>query len=149
MVLLHWTRWLPELKIEKIFKWHLILGQWLSFKIFAQKCSSNSPLPKLLKQYCLAEQNWWPELKTFKRLLLCGQWPNFYFPATVLFTCIKSWFFRNHLANFHQISHWSHCWNRKRVKVLPASVAIGTLKVMSVWWLTLALLNKLRCHAHG
>ena len=34
-----------------------------------------------------------------------------YFPATVLFTCIKSWFFRNHLANFHQISHWSYCWN--------------------------------------
>ena len=33
------------------------------------------------------------------------------FPSTVLFTCIKSWFFRNHLANFHQISHWSFCWN--------------------------------------
>ena len=29
----------------------------------------------------------------------------------MLFTCIKSWFFRNHLANFHQISHWSYCWN--------------------------------------
>ena len=34
-----------------------------------------------------------------------------YFPATVLFTCIKSWFFRNDLANFHQISHWSYYWN--------------------------------------
>ena len=34
-----------------------------------------------------------------------------YFPATVLFTYIKSWFFRNHLANFHQILHWSYCWN--------------------------------------
>ena len=34
-----------------------------------------------------------------------------YIPATVLFTCIKSWFFRNHFANFHQISHWSYCWN--------------------------------------
>ena len=34
-----------------------------------------------------------------------------YFSATVLFTCIKSWFYRNHLANFHQISHWSYCWN--------------------------------------
>ena len=32
-------------------------------------------------------------------------------PATVLFTCVKSWFFRNHLASFHQISHWSFCWN--------------------------------------
>ena len=29
----------------------------------------------------------------------------------MLFTCIKSWFFRNYLANFHQISHWSFCWN--------------------------------------
>ena len=29
----------------------------------------------------------------------------------MLFTCIKSWFFRNHLASFHQISHWSFCWN--------------------------------------
>ena len=29
----------------------------------------------------------------------------------MLFTCIKSWFIRNHLANFHQISHWSFCWN--------------------------------------
>ena len=29
----------------------------------------------------------------------------------MLFTCIKSWFFRNHLANFHQISYWSFCWN--------------------------------------
>ena len=29
----------------------------------------------------------------------------------MLFTCIKSRFFRNHLTNFHQISHWSFCWN--------------------------------------
>ena len=29
----------------------------------------------------------------------------------MLFTCIKSQFFRNHLANFHQIWHWSFCWN--------------------------------------
>ena len=29
----------------------------------------------------------------------------------MLFTCIKLRFFRNHLANFHQISHWSFCWN--------------------------------------
>ena len=29
----------------------------------------------------------------------------------MLLKCIKSWFFRNHLANFHQISHWSFCWN--------------------------------------
>ena len=29
----------------------------------------------------------------------------------MLFTCIKPWFFRKHLANFNQISHWSFCWN--------------------------------------
>ena len=34
-----------------------------------------------------------------------------YFPATVLFTCIKPWFFRNHLGNSNQSSHWSYWWN--------------------------------------
>ena len=34
-----------------------------------------------------------------------------YFPTTVLFTCIKSWFFRNHLANFDQIPQWSFYCN--------------------------------------
>ena len=29
----------------------------------------------------------------------------------MLFTCIKSGFFGNHLANFHQISYWSFYWN--------------------------------------
>ena len=29
----------------------------------------------------------------------------------MLFTCIKSWFFRHYLANFHQISQWAFCWN--------------------------------------
>ena len=29
----------------------------------------------------------------------------------MLFTCIKLWFLWNHFANFHQISHWSFCWN--------------------------------------
>ena len=55
---------------------------------------------------------------TVVKIVLIGnlRWPSsglylLYFPATVLFTCIKSWFFRNHLANFHQISHWSFCWN--------------------------------------
>ena len=55
---------------------------------------------------------------TVAKIVLIGnlRWPPFClcllnFPATVLFTYIKSWFFRNHLANFHQISHWSYCWN--------------------------------------
>ena len=44
---------------------------------------------------------------TVVKIVLIGnlRWPSsclylLYFPATVLFTCIKSWFFRNHLANF-------------------------------------------------
>ena len=52
------------------------------------------------------------------KIVLIGnpRWPPpclylLYFPATVLFICIKSWFFRNHLANFQQISQWSYCWN--------------------------------------
>ena len=55
---------------------------------------------------------------TVVKIVLTGnlRWPSsclylLYFPATVLFTCIKTWFFRNHLTNFHQISHWSYCWN--------------------------------------
>ena len=55
---------------------------------------------------------------TIAKIILIGnlRWPSscicsLYFPATVLFTCIKYWFFSNHLANFHQISHWSYCWN--------------------------------------
>ena len=55
---------------------------------------------------------------TVAKTFLIGnlRWPQsclclLYFPATVLFTCIKSWFFRNHFANFHQISYWSYCWN--------------------------------------
>ena len=52
------------------------------------------------------------------KIVLTGnlRWPSsglylLYFFATVLFTCIKSWFFRNYLANFLHISHWSFCWN--------------------------------------
>ena len=55
---------------------------------------------------------------TVVKIVLIGnlRWPSsclylLYFSATVLFTCIKSWFFRIHFANFHQISHWSYCWN--------------------------------------
>ena len=56
--------------------------------------------------------DFWPKIVLIGNL----RWPSsclylLNFPATVLFTCIKSWFFRNHLANFHQISHWSYCWN--------------------------------------
>ena len=49
MVLLYWTKWRPELKVEKTFKRHLHHGQWPDFKVISQKCSSYGPLPKLLK----------------------------------------------------------------------------------------------------
>ena len=53
MVTLHWTKWPPELKVEK----HLLLGQWPDFKIISQKCSLGDPLPKLLKWFRSAEQS--------------------------------------------------------------------------------------------
>ena len=54
---------------------------------------------------------------TVAKTILIGnlRWPPsclclLYFPATVLFTCIKSWFFRNHLANFPP-NFLSYCRN--------------------------------------
>ena len=44
-------------KKYKLFKRHLVLGQWPDFKIFTQKYSTNGPQPKLLKWLRLAEQN--------------------------------------------------------------------------------------------
>ena len=44
-------------KNGKIFKQHLLVGQWPHFKIFSQKCSLGDPLPKLLKLFHSAEQN--------------------------------------------------------------------------------------------
>ena len=42
---------------KKTFKQHLLLGQWVDFKTILQKCSLGDPLPKLLKWFCLDEQN--------------------------------------------------------------------------------------------
>ena len=49
MAPLNWTKWRPELKIEKAFKRHLLRSQCTDFKVISQKCSSYGPLPKLLK----------------------------------------------------------------------------------------------------
>ena len=68
-----------------------------------------------LTQSSLEVSRW--RRSTVAKIILIGnpRWPSclclLYSPATVLFTCIKSWFFRNHLANCHQISLWSYCWN--------------------------------------
>ena len=55
-----------------------------------------------------------------------------YFPATVLFTCIKSRFFRNHLAYFPQISPWSYCCDDRIGKILHNSCISAV--VMSLRW---------------
>ena len=78
IVQLSWTKWLPELKIEKTLKQHLLLGQWLDFKMISQKCSSYPPSPNcqngsaLLNKMVTRAKN----RKTFKRHLR-GQWPDF------------------------------------------------------------------------
>ena len=76
---------------------------------------------------------------TVVKIVLIGnlRWPSsclylLYFPATVLFTCIKSWFFRNHLANFPQISHWSYCCDDRIGKMLH-NICISAV-VMSLRW---------------
>ena len=38
-VLLHWSRWPPELKIEKKFKWLLLLNQKMDFEIIHRNVS--------------------------------------------------------------------------------------------------------------
>ena len=75
-------------------------------------------LPHLYGPYIYIESIEVTCRSTVVKIVLIGnlRWPSsglylLYFPATVLFTCIKSLFFRNHLANFHQILHWSFCWN--------------------------------------
>ena len=76
---------------------------------------------------------------TVVKIVLIGnlRWPSsclylLYFPATVLFTCIKSWFFRNHLANFPQILHWSYCCDDRIGKMLH-NICISAV-VMSLRW---------------
>ena len=88
----------------------------LTFDLFTSKVKFASPFVWAI--YIYIESIEVTCRSTVVKIVLIGnlRWPSsglylLYFPATVLFTCIKSWFFRNHLANFHQISHWSFCWN--------------------------------------
>ena len=87
----------------------------LTFDLFTSKVKFVSPFVCAI--YIYIESIEVTCRSTVVKIVLIGnlRWPSsglyLYFPATVLFTCIKSWFFRNHLANFHQISHWSFCWN--------------------------------------
>ena len=76
---------------------------------------------------------------TVVKIVLIGnlRWPSsclylLYFPATVLFTGIKSWFFINHLAKFPQISHWSYCYDDRIGKMLH-NICISAV-VMSLRW---------------
>ena len=77
IVLLRLTKWPPELKIEKIFEWHLPLDQWTDFKIISQKCSFDDPLPKLVKSFRFAQKMAAraKNRKNFKWHLL-GQWTD-------------------------------------------------------------------------
>ena len=88
----------------------------LTFDLFTSKVKFVSPFVWAI--YIYIESVEVTCRSTVVKIVLIGnlRWPSsglylLYFPATVLFRCIKSWFFRNHLANFHQISHWSFCWN--------------------------------------
>ena len=88
----------------------------LTFDLFTSKVKFASPFVWAI--YIYIESIEVTCRSTVVKIVLIGnlRWPSsdlylYYFPATVLFTCIKSWFFRNHLANFLQISHWSFCWN--------------------------------------
>ena len=88
----------------------------LTFDLFTSKVEFASPFVWTI--YIYIESMEVTCRSTVVKIVLIGnlRWPSsglylLYFPATVLFTCIKLWFFRNHFANFHQISHWSFCWN--------------------------------------
>ena len=74
------------------------------------------------------------------KIVLIGnlRWPSsglylLSFPATVLFTCIKSGFFRNHLANFPQILHWSYCCDDRIGKMLH-NICSGYVTQVSEPW---------------
>ena len=56
-VLLRWTRWPPELKIEKTLKWLLHLIQFIDFEIILQEGSLGDSLTKLLKLFRSIEQD--------------------------------------------------------------------------------------------
>ena len=91
-------------------KWWPGQPPWKYFELF-------SPEPKgQLTQSSLEDRGVFRSTEAKIVQIWNPRWPPsclcfLYFPATVLFTCIKSWFFSHQLANFHQISHWSYCWN--------------------------------------
>ena len=138
MGMVHWSKWLPCLYMVKTFKnllqnqimnkpWALIFAKLMGDRRFTKIAEMMVPVdiwPFYLQgQICFLMHLYGPYTFILKgstgaKIVLIGnlRWLLsslylLYFPATVLFTCIKSWFFRNHLANFHQISHWSCCWN--------------------------------------
>ena len=79
MVLLHWTRWLPELKIEKSSN---DISSLASSPISEYLHRSVSLMARY--QICWNDFPWLNKMatraknrKTFKWHLLCGQWPDF------------------------------------------------------------------------
>ena len=95
MVLLCWTKWSLELKIEKTFKWHL-RGQWQDFKIISHLCFSYAPLPKLTKMVLLCWTKWLPELKIEKKKPLkdrISRWTKWFLKN--IWTFFYLWRFEN------------------------------------------------------
>ena len=63
-VFLCWTRWPPELEIEKPLKKKLLLLKgWMFFEIIQQECTFGDSLPKLLTLFHYAEQDSHQSLK--------------------------------------------------------------------------------------
>ena len=102
-------------ELPKLLKWWFYVDVW---PFYLQERSNLLPHAFVWAIYIYIESIQVNCRSTVVKIVLIGnlRWPSsclylLYFSATVLFTCIKSWFFRNHSANFHQISHWSYCWN--------------------------------------
>ena len=102
-------------ELPKLLKWWFYVDVW---PFYLQERSNLLPHAFVWAIYIHIESIQVNCRSTVVKIVLIGnlRWPSsclylLYFSATVLFTCIKSWFFRIHSANFHQISHWSYCWN--------------------------------------
>ena len=87
----------------------------LTFDLFTSKVKFASPFVWAI--YIYIESIEVTCRSTVVKIVLIGnlRWPSsglylLYYPATVLFTCIKSWFFRNHLDNFHHIDPSVEMW---------------------------------------
>ena len=126
----------PIAQNRKTFERHLPC-QWADFKKISQKCTSNAPLPKLLKWFHSAKHNgrqsWAKSRKTFKRYRLLGLWPDFkiisqkcsfYYPLPKLL----KWF-----CLAEQNGH--HCLKKKKKKRKKGVTVmhLSTIYLRDIW----------------